>query len=100
MLGKPWNGQPANFSGALPDTAVSYMKTIPSDNSSPSLSYVHGIVAMERGKAFHDHGGGPFHYYGTCWQAVRIVIHFGRLVVWLCFPFVNVHRQHQRSPLN
>ena len=33
MLDRPWNGHHANFSGALQDVAVSYMKTMPSENS-------------------------------------------------------------------
>ena len=35
MLDSRWNGQQETFSGALQDDSVSYMKFIPSGNSSP-----------------------------------------------------------------
>ena len=49
-----------------------------------------------RGKAFDNDGGVPFHEYGTCGRAMRIVTHFERLVPLLCLPFGNVDRELQR----
>ena len=47
--------------GGATGLAASYMKIMPSKNSSPCTSYVPGIVTMETGRDVDDRGGCPFH---------------------------------------
>ena len=55
---------------------------------------------MERGKAYDDHGGGPFHIYGICGRAMGIATHFCRVVLLLRLPSDDVHRALERPTTN
>ena len=51
------------FRETATERCVSYMKIMPSGNSSQCTSYVPIIVTMDTGKDFHDHGGGHIRHH-------------------------------------
>ena len=92
--------QHASSGGTIENIAVGYKENIPCVNSLPCISYVPGIVTIERSKVFDEYRSGPFHRCGTWGQATGNVTHSNLVASLLFLPSDDMQRKLQRSTTN